>query len=85
MLRYLGKSLYFPSNDPLVQVRDAIPKHGNYSNCGAYVCKYMDYTLRGYNLSTSIWDGADVEVFRYRTAKELQKMIDRRIPRYFTR
>lgn len=85
MLRYLGKGLQFPKDDPLVQVWDAMPKQGNYSDCGVYVCKYMDYTLQGYDLSTLTWDASDVEVFRYRIAKELQKGIARRIPSYLMR
>lgn len=80
MLRYLGKGSNFPDEAPLVQVWDAMPKQGNYSDCGVYVCKYMDYTLQGYDLSTVSWNATDVDLFRYRIAKEIQKGIAKNIP-----
>ena len=71
-----------PKEDPLVQVWDAMPKQNNYTDCGVYICKYMDYLLQGYDLSTLVWDASDLEVFRYRIAKELQKGKARSIPNH---
>ena len=82
MLRYLGPRLTVPKEDPLVQVWDAMPKQNNYTDCGVYICKYMDYLLQGYDLSTLVWDASDLEVFRYRIAKELQKGKARSIPNH---
>ncbi|XP_074355991.1 ubiquitin-like-specific protease ESD4 [Apium graveolens] len=73
MLRYVGKNRNVPEEEPLVHVWDAMPKQYNYLDCGVYVCKYMDYTLQGYDLAKVHWDVSDMEIFRYRIAKELQR------------
>ena len=82
MLRYLGSRLTVPEDDPLVQVWDTMPKQNNYTDCGVYICKYMDYLLQGYDLSTLVWDASDLDVFRYRIAKELQTGKARSIPNH---
>ncbi|KAL8132753.1 hypothetical protein AgCh_008293 [Apium graveolens] len=80
MLRYVGKNRNIPDEEPLVHVWDAMPKQDNYSDCGVYVCKYMDYTLQGYDLAKVCWDASDVEIFCYRIAKELQRGMSKPIP-----
>ncbi|XP_074347380.1 ubiquitin-like-specific protease ESD4 [Apium graveolens] len=85
ILRYVGKNKNVPDEEPLVHVRDAMPKQDNYSDCGVYVCKYMDYTLQGYDLAKVCWDASDVEIFRYRIAKELQRGMAKLIPTHHMR
>ncbi|XP_074360484.1 ubiquitin-like-specific protease ESD4 [Apium graveolens] len=80
MLRYVGKNRNFQEQDPLFHVWDAMPKQDNYSDCGVYMCKYMDYTLQGYDLVKVRWDTVGVQIFRYRISKELQKGMAKPIP-----
>ena len=56
------------------------PKQNNYTDCGIFVMKYMDYMLQGFHLQSMTWTTSDVETFRYRIAKEIQREKARMIP-----
>ncbi|XP_074377487.1 ubiquitin-like-specific protease ESD4 [Apium graveolens] len=85
MLHYVGKNKNVPDEEPLFHVWDAMPKQDNYSDCGVYVCKYMNYTLQGYDLAKVRWDASDVEIFRYRIAMEFQRGMAKPIPTHHMR
>lgn len=54
----------------------------NTSDCGVFVCKYIDYYVRGnIDITKERWPSQDLTVFRYRTAYELYKYQARDIPR----
>ena len=56
------------------------PKQSNYTDCGIFVMKYMDYMLQGFHLQSMTWTSFDIETFRYRIAKEIQRGKARMIP-----
>lgn len=85
MLRYLGRNVGLPSEEPAVQAWSVRPKQNNTTDCGIFVMKYMDYLLQGFDISTLMWDDSDIEVFRYRIAIEIHKGKARRIPGFLMR
>ncbi|KAK1386419.1 hypothetical protein POM88_014597 [Heracleum sosnowskyi] len=86
MLRYLDRNaMNFPKEAPKVQAWSRRPKQRNSKDCGLFVMKYMDYLLQGYEMESLQWEDEDMEIFRYRIAKELQQGKPRRIPGFLMR
>ena len=56
------------------------PKQNNSNDCALFVMKYMDHILQGFDLRELRWTDADIETFRFRIARELQKGKCRGIP-----
>ncbi|KAK1378692.1 hypothetical protein POM88_025436 [Heracleum sosnowskyi] len=73
-------AMNFPKEEPNVQAWSRRPKQRNSTDCGLFVMKYMDYLLQDYEIESLQWEDEDIEIFRYRIAKELQKGKARRIP-----
>lgn len=71
----------WPSGNPTVQTLKIRPKQHNNSDCGIFVCKYVDCFVRANgNISEEKWSLEDVTVFRYRVAWELYKKSARLLP-----
>lgn len=71
----------WPRTPPKVQTTKARPMQDNYYDCGIFVCKYVDYLVRGnIDLGKEKWSIEDISVFRYRIAYELFKCKARDIP-----
>lgn len=80
MLHFLDPVKFREDNFMRVRyVKDRPKQHGG-SDCGVYVCKYMDAILNGISLAEAAWDGVvDVITFRYRIAWELFTGVPRAI------
>ena len=64
----------WPRTDPKVHSVKGRPMQSNTCDCDIFICKYVDYLLRGdLDLTKEKWSDDDVTVFRYRIAYELIK------------
>ncbi|XP_063936209.1 putative ubiquitin-like-specific protease 1B [Daucus carota subsp. sativus] len=70
----------FPEGPAQISALMRRPKQSNHTDCGIFVMKYMDYMLQGFHLQSMTWTSSDVETFRYRIAKEIQRGKARMIP-----
>ena len=70
----------FPEGPAQISALMRRPKQSNHTDCGIFVMKYMDYMLQGFHLQLMTWTTSDVETFRYRIAKEIQRGKARMIP-----
>ncbi|WOG87868.1 hypothetical protein DCAR_0207100 [Daucus carota subsp. sativus] len=70
----------FPEGPAQISALMRRPKQSNHTDCGIFVMKYMDYMLQGFHLQSMSWTSSDVETFRYRIAKEIQRGKARMIP-----
>lgn len=71
----------WPQKNPKVHVTKDRPMQDNTFDCGIFVCKYVDYFVRGnIHLTKLKWSMQDVTVFRYRIAYELYKCQARALP-----
>lgn len=61
-----------PSSGEVIPL-PSIPKQRNYSDCGIYVMKYMDFFLQGYDIvAIGSWSQEVVDTFRCRITRELK-------------
>lgn len=59
------------------------PVQGNGTDCGVYMCKYIDDMLNGISLREAVWgNNLDIVNFRYHITWEVYKGETRRIRDY---
>lgn len=64
----------WPRTAPKVHVVNDQPTQDNTLDCGIFVCKYVDYYVRGnIDITKERWSSEDLAVFRSRIAYELYK------------
>lgn len=80
MLHYLDKQRFMEDNFMFVNYVKERPKQVGGSDCGMYVCKYMNAILNGIPLHLAVWTPPDdIITFRYCIAWEIFKGKARKI------